>query len=60
VSQTILAALEVTKGDALRLLITEDLSEDEAAIIELIARLLVRGTKKSKRQVRGILKELID
>jgi hypothetical protein len=60
VSQTILAALEVTKGDALRLLITEDLSEDEAAIIELIARLLNRGTKKSKRQVRGILKELID
>jgi transcriptional regulator with XRE-family HTH domain len=58
--QKILVALDVTKEDALRLLVTEDLSEDEAAIIDLVARLLKKGTKKEKRQATDILKTLVD
>ncbi len=56
----ILAALDVTKEEALRLLITEDLSKDEAAIIDHVDRLLTRGSKKSKRRVSIVLKELVN
>jgi hypothetical protein len=58
--QKILVAFDVTKEDALRLLVTEEVSEDEAAIIELVARLLTKGSKGSKRQVKDILKALVD
>ena len=57
--EKILAALDVSKEDALRLLITEDLSKDEADIIEHVARLLTKGSKKSKRQAGDILKALV-
>lgn len=56
--QKILAALDVSKEDALRLLITENLTKDEAAIIESVVRLLTKGSKKSKRQAADILKAL--
>ena len=48
--EKILVALDVSKEDALRLLITEDMTKNEAAIIEHMARLLTRGSKKSRRQ----------
>ena len=57
--EKILAALDVSKEDVLRLLITEDLTKDEAAIIDHVARLLTKGSKKSKRQASDILKALV-
>jgi hypothetical protein len=46
--ERILAAFEVSKEDTLRLLITEDLSKDEADIIEHRARLLTRVVRSRR------------
>ena len=39
--------------------LVESVSDDEAAILEAVSRLLRRGSKKSKRQVRVILEALV-
>jgi XRE family transcriptional regulator, regulator of sulfur utilization len=58
--QRLLVGLEVNKEEVVKLLRTADMSDDEAAIIELVARLFAHGTKKAKRQVRGVLTELVE
>lgn len=57
--QKLILALEVNQEDLLSLFLVEPVSDDEAAILEAISRLLRRGSKKSKRQVRGILEALV-
>jgi transcriptional regulator with XRE-family HTH domain len=58
--QKLLHALETEKAETLRLLITDDLSTEERAVIELAARLLAQGTLKAKRQAGVILKALLE
>ena len=57
--QKLLQALEVSIEDLLPSLMPGTSSDDEAAILEAISRLLRRGSKKSKRQVRVILQALV-
>jgi transcriptional regulator with XRE-family HTH domain len=58
--QRVLIGMRVRKEEVLRLLISENLSEDDKAIINLAIRILSSGTSKTKIQTRKILEALAD
>ena len=57
--QKLLQALEISREDLLTSLMPGTSSDEEAAILEAISRLLGRGSKRAKRQVRLILQALL-
>ncbi len=58
--QKLLRSMNVNKEEVIRLLITENLSEDDKAILSLTIRILSKGRRKTKSQTRQILQALAD